>query len=166
IQVSNGSDITLTGNTLSGNNIGIALSQVLDGADADGVAVTITHSVFSTNAIGISFDNTTATVRSNTFAGNTSGIVNGNPTILIDAERNYWGAADGPQNLGGSGDSYSGNVDADPFLTAQLSVLGVNPQGILVQPVVGQSFTVAVGVIYAAYPASAGDFSAVIDWGD
>ncbi len=37
-------------------------------------------------------------------------------TPLINAEYNYWGAPDGPGNLGGSGDTYQGNVDADPWL--------------------------------------------------
>ncbi|MGZ0173121.1 MAG: right-handed parallel beta-helix repeat-containing protein [Planctomycetales bacterium] len=48
--------------------------------------------------------------------GNGNGInAAGSSSVL--AEDNYWGAADGPSNLGGSGDSYIGNVDADPFLT-------------------------------------------------
>src|SRR5690606_555000 len=38
---------------------------------------------------------------------------------VLNAENNYWGAADGPSNLGGSGDSYTGNVDANPFLAAR-----------------------------------------------
>jgi hypothetical protein len=51
----------------------------------------------------------------------------------VNGEYNYWGADDGPSNLGGTGDSYSGLVDADPFLmqspwidTTPPQILGVD----------------------------------------
>jgi len=60
------------------------------------------------------------TLYNNQIEGNTYyGILNQSASE-VNAEDNYWGAADGPSNLGGSGDSYleayPDNVDADPFL--------------------------------------------------
>ncbi len=76
-------------------------------------------STISNNSIGIHAQAavTGLVVSDNDISGNGTGIKNlsGDP---INAENNYWGAADGPSSLGGSGDSYSGNVDASPYLTA------------------------------------------------
>lgn len=52
--------------------------------------------------------------------GQEPGHLGGSPGPLVNAGNNFWGAADGqthPSNPGGTGDSYVGNVDADPFLT-------------------------------------------------
>jgi CSLREA domain-containing protein len=57
------------------------------------------------------------TISDSQIEGNDVGIENEGTNIVL-AENNYWGAANGPSNLGGSGDGYTGNVDADPFLTS------------------------------------------------
>lgn len=68
------------------------------------------------NNIGLTL-NQPSTVLNNRFQDNTTAILMGGGSTLI-AENNYWGAANGPKTLGGAGDAYSGNVDADPFLTS------------------------------------------------
>ena len=65
---------------------------------------------------------TTSAVNNNCFVGNTAqsggGVFRGgSPTV--NAENNWWGAANGPSEAGfGSGDGVSSNVDFDPFLTS------------------------------------------------
>ena len=68
----------------------------------------------------------------NHIEGNSTGVYEYNsPTSVVNAENNYWGAADGPSPLGGSGDSYIGNVDAAPFLSSLPPCL-VNVQEVLI----------------------------------
>lgn len=54
----------------------------------------------------------------NNIVGNTEyGVINDDPeNDVFDAEGNWWGAADGPSDVGpGSGDAVSSNVDFDPW---------------------------------------------------
>lgn len=51
-------------------------------------------------------------IADNHFVANTIALA---ATSLALAEANYWGAPDGPTNLGGSGDRFNGAVDAEPF---------------------------------------------------
>ena len=57
-----------------------------------------------------------ASVTNSLIQGNGTGALNQGAALLL-AENNYWGADDGPAPVG-SGDSISGNVDADPFFTS------------------------------------------------
>ncbi len=76
---------------------------------------TIQCSTFSNNSIGILQSAVSGqVVINNDIFGNGIGVMNSSGD-LIDAQNNYWGAADGPSSLGGSGDSFTGNVDAAPF---------------------------------------------------
>jgi hypothetical protein len=67
----------------------------------------------------------TNSLNENSISGNAVGVRYAG-TETIDAENNWWGAADGPSGAGpGSGDSVVGaTVDFDPFLTAELPECG------------------------------------------
>ncbi|MEM7111260.1 MAG: choice-of-anchor D domain-containing protein [Chloroflexota bacterium] len=82
-----------------------------------GTPLNVNCTVFQNNIAGIELS-IGATLTNNSLSGNGVGVVNGNGGVTVTAENNYWGAIDGPSNLGGAGDSYSGTVDADPFLTS------------------------------------------------
>ena len=75
------------------------------------------------NISGVSFTaiSNNSLVEDNNLFNNDVAVSNGFNDPLVDAEGNFWGTADGPSNLGGSGDSYVGNVDANPFLTTRAS---------------------------------------------
>ena len=102
---------TLSNLTVSGRNNGIVLSNSDE--------TLISCSSLTGNGVGLWVNGSSVdtTIMESQIEGNGTGVLNlgGN---LVMAEQNYWGAADGPGNLGGSGDTYSGNVDADPFLTS------------------------------------------------
>ncbi|MFC2136352.1 hypothetical protein ACFLTH_17185 [Bacteroidota bacterium] len=78
---------SITGNTLTGNSVGIWARQY-------GAVVTATGNTITGNTVGIQNDGTTS----------------------VTAENNWWGAADGPSGEGsGTGDSVSTFVDYDPW---------------------------------------------------
>ena len=85
--------------------------------------ITVVTSIITNNTTGVEVSATPTGVALNQdeFQGNSTAVVNGGPQV--DATNSYWGAANGPTNLGGSGNGYTGNVNASPFLTAV-------PQGI------------------------------------
>jgi hypothetical protein len=67
--------------------------------------------------IGTSVNATTVQVHYNNIFGNSPNGVTNKATAMLDAENNWWGAADGPGGAGsGSGDSVSANVDFDLWL--------------------------------------------------
>ena len=125
-----GLDLSWTGEGKSGTGISLSSSvnstidEVMVMNRATGVYassssdVTMNCTSVLNNGTGISVTGSSSdiTLNYNHIAGNSNGAAN-SAAALVDAEYNYWGAADGPTNLGGAGDSYSGNVDADPFLT-------------------------------------------------
>ncbi len=85
-----------------------------------GTNIAVLCSDFFDNITGLYTDSAGAAVQENNFQGNATALYfDGN------AEYNYWGAADGPSNLGGSGDGYWGIVDADPFLTELSTCQGI-----------------------------------------
>lgn len=102
---------------------GLTVQNVTVSNRATGIDVTngsnlaVTCSAFLQNGMGMLTNISGAAVIDNHFEGNTKALRN-NSVALLTAENNYWGAADGPSNLGGSGDSYDNAVDADPFLTS------------------------------------------------
>jgi Ca2+-binding RTX toxin-like protein len=86
------------------------------------------------NVVGVKIQNSVTTdliLNNNQIQGNSHGIQNYTETT-VNAEYNYWGAGDGPSNLGGSGDSYYGLVDADPFLTSLPDCLIEIPDGAVI----------------------------------
>jgi hypothetical protein len=78
---------------------------------------TITCSRFEYSNRGLGLLNSSVAVHSSSFVGNSTGIYE-SPGNDIDATSNWWGAANGPSNLGGSGNSYEGLIDASNFLTS------------------------------------------------
>ncbi len=112
LSVNNSNNLTLTENNIAKRSNGISLNG---GAGTHSLTCNVV--TFSSDA-GINISNAQATLTNNTFKGNNTAVRNNSPANLINAENNYWGAANGPSNLGGSGDSYTGNIDADPFLNA------------------------------------------------
>jgi len=78
--------------------------------------------------IGTAVDATTVTVNNNNITGNSPNGVTNKAAALLNAENNWWGAADGPSGAGsGSGDAVSTNVDFDPWLTEEATPQGENP---------------------------------------
>jgi hypothetical protein len=121
-----------SGNTVTGNLVD---SSPFDGMYFDGINNTITcNRVVNNGGAGIYFDSTASfgttagtpnTVNMNSIAGNAAGmdasVVLAPPDI--DATGNWWGAADGPSDAGGSGatgsgDSVTVNVDFSAFATS------------------------------------------------
>jgi len=136
-----GEDVTGTGLQLN-NSAGIELSDVtvagrVRGLDINNTVNTqILCSSLVENTVGLRVVGASpgAIVNDSQIADNDTGIQNLS-TATVLAENNYWGAADGPSNLGGSGDSYIGNVDADPFLTRLPDCLvDVQPVDVDVKP--------------------------------
>jgi len=87
-------------------------------------------------------------INNNSITGNANYGVNNNTPTMVNAENNWWGAADGPDDddgvINGSGDKISTNVDADPYLTADpwINILELDVQGdpVYLQP--GQTVTI------------------------
>lgn len=108
--------------TVKNRKTGISLDGNTD------VAVSCT--TLMENTTGLSSGNSIGGALSEAhIAGNGAGITTGPSHPLFNAENNYWGHASGPRNLGGSGDSYSGNVDADPWLASMPACLVPDTDG-------------------------------------
>ena len=78
--------------------------------------------------IGTAVNAGTVTVNNNNITNNSVNGVTNKATAQLDAENNWWGAADGPSGNGpGTGDAVSTNVDFDPWLAAPAVPQGQNP---------------------------------------
>ena len=108
--------------------------QIIDSSDNDVVDTTASNhsegirfdnlsednrascSAFTANTIGVVAKSTfvSASVANSLIQDNGTGVLNQAPVVLL-AENNYWGSADGASPPGG-GDTISGNIDADPFV--------------------------------------------------
>ena len=79
--------------------------------------------------IGTAVNVATVHVNNNNVTANTVNGVTNKATAVLDAENNWWGAADGPGSPAGpgSGDGVSINVDFDPWLTEAAVPQGENP---------------------------------------
>jgi Ca2+-binding RTX toxin-like protein len=112
-------DGTAVKKSSSNSNLVSATDVSRTSGDPVGTASTVSlHcSRIQDNAKGILVRNaaTGVVVNDNIIAGNTLYGVQNVTASVVNAEMNYWGSADGPSNLGGSGDGYDGDVDADPF---------------------------------------------------
>jgi hypothetical protein len=127
----------ISGNTFSGNGrSGLALTGFGGSGDSTRGAQgnSVTNNCFSgnlTEAVFFSSGQFPGTISTNTFnqnniSGNTAGATY-TGTETINAENNWWGAADGPSG-DGTGSGYSvngasggGAIDFDPFLTVEAS---------------------------------------------
>lgn len=120
-----GMDFSYAGNSPSGTGLyiadgsnntihGVQVSDRISGIRIDGAHDTAVHcSELLNNSTGVFVSGapTTVEVTMNHFGGNTLAVRNSNASS-VDARFNYWGAPDGASTNGGSGDAYSGNVDA------------------------------------------------------
>ena len=115
IRFSNSNDIKVCNSSFTNWNYGL---RSLGNSNT----YNLTCNSFTTNTRGIDLaDTEKVTIQENDFLGNTSfAIVTSNPNG-IKAQENYWGSADGSSTDGGSGDAYSGIVDASNFLTSNSS---------------------------------------------
>lgn len=110
------------------------------GVDVENVAaVTFDHVTFRNNAVaGVTVvGSASATLANCEFSGNSAGIVRLSGTV--DARLCYWGAADGPSGVGGSGQSVSSGVLYEPWLagapTSPQSVLTASQRNRTFSPV-------------------------------
>ena len=142
ILAQSGSDLTLTGNTITDNGDGITISKsqgvISDNTISDnrdtGMAVLssspkITNNTISGNDVGIHAGSAAnPVIHENNIQGNTSyGIYNGDTSVVINGENNWWGHESGPwdnsndTNIGGlynpegQGDKISDAVDYEPW---------------------------------------------------
>ncbi len=116
-----------TGLAISGSSSVFAESLTIDNwstgvSVASSSNVTVTASAITNNTTaGVTVDATSTgvTLNQDVFQGNppSSAVVNNNASATVDATNNFWGAANGPSNLDGTGNGYTGNVNASPFLT-------------------------------------------------
>ncbi len=122
--------VTITGNIIDSNNgsgVGIGSSGQSN--------LTISGNIISNNSVegwGIDTVGVNVVAHNNSFTGNGAGVDwYGGTTNTIDATNNWWGAADGPGDVGpGSGDSVnSTNVIFDPFLQSSPNLAGVGCPG-------------------------------------
>ena len=109
ILISGSSGITLEALTVSGRATGVSIASASD------VAVQCMSILDNTTGVYVTGSSSGIVLNYNHIAGNSNGVANS--AAVVNAEYNYWGSPTGPSNLGGTGDSYSGLVDADPFLT-------------------------------------------------
>jgi len=111
LSIRSSTGMTVDALTISGRNTGV---------DNNGSVGTLIHcsSILNNNTgIRIAGASEGVAIHDSHIEGNLTGIRN-QSTLAVDATDNFWGAADGPINLGGTGDSYTGNVNADGFLTS------------------------------------------------
>jgi len=81
----------------------------------------ITYNNITNNRIGIDCWWSNSTIHWNNIHNNTVyGVNNLNPSITINAENNYWGSPNEPQE----GVDYEGLVDYDPWETAPIEEAG------------------------------------------
>jgi uncharacterized repeat protein (TIGR01451 family) len=136
--------VLITGNDFDGNDvvstgtppfaaIYITSNHATFGARNDAVTITcneivdFVHGITVYDAVGAAPGGlppgVAVDVHTNNITGNSAyGIYNDGTSEVIDAELNWWGAADGPSGAGpGSGDAISANVDADPWLSGPQS---------------------------------------------
>lgn len=128
-------DMMITGNSFTGNwRSGLALTGFGGSGDSTRGAQgnSVTNNCFSGNlAEAVFFSSgqfpgtiSTNTLNNNNISGNAAGATYAG-TETINAENNWWGAADGPSGDGtGSGDAVNGMggggaIDFDPFLTTE-----------------------------------------------
>ncbi|RPI31256.1 MAG: hypothetical protein EHM70_11910 [Chloroflexota bacterium] len=123
-EISGGGTATISGNTIT-NNRGSRLNRTSAGIltarwSGDSPTVTIEKNRILNNATGILVDGAgnNVTVRFNSIVDNTVGLENDGTSSVV-AENNWWGCNGGPGDAGCN--IVSGNVDADPWLTFQIS---------------------------------------------
>jgi len=115
IVIGGADDNTITGNTISSNDIGIEVRKSTD-EEVPGTPNYV--GPYQPGLANISADGNV--VHNNWLCSNTTYGVNHTQTGvgLLDAENNWWGWKDGPGPVGpGSGDNVSTNVDYDPWTT-------------------------------------------------
>ena len=127
IRINGGSGTTLTGNTFDSNGVsGIRFKETM-------TTVTMTGNTVTNNPIGIEItdsvdDVSTWAVNYNHIVGNTAyGISNAAVAGTLDAEDNWWGSANGPVhidntfNVGSQGDESTNFVDYVPWYDTTMS---------------------------------------------
>ncbi|MGH9315576.1 MAG: Ig-like domain-containing protein [Thermoanaerobaculia bacterium] len=118
-----GAGVTATTIAYATVSYGGSTAYTYGGVTVEGSAPTLDHVTLSNNAYaGVRTNGATPTIANCAFSGNTAGIVNQTPTVLLDAKLNWWNATSGPSGSGpGSGQSITGGVLFDPWLTASAS---------------------------------------------
>ncbi|MEI6236580.1 MAG: choice-of-anchor D domain-containing protein, partial [Planctomycetota bacterium] len=122
-----------TGLTLDSNCTGFNGTNIVASNRSTGIVLptgTISCSGFLNCDTGVAVGNA-LTISQSVLQGNTTAINSGsNP---VTATNNYWGAANGPSNLGGTGNGYTGSaITASPFLTtAPACTCGTIPKGLI-----------------------------------
>jgi parallel beta-helix repeat protein len=140
ISSNNGSEVTISQNTITGATAGITTSSGL----LRNSTITVTDNRIYGNDYGIYLEsvtgNSTVLVKSNSLASNANyGLYVKNSTVTINATHNWWGHATGPSGgvadpitrrvADGSGVAISGNVHFDPWLAAYLCTLTISSTG-------------------------------------
>ena len=116
-------DSALIGDIGTPNSAGIGGAVYNNSANLpEAASVVVTNSIIRANSDGFYHDNATTRVNTSCIEDNGAGFVNNTPDEVQDATNNWWGATDGPSDLGGStatgsGDGVTAGVDFSGFYT-------------------------------------------------
>ena len=120
-ELSNIDHLTFSNNVVSGSSgseVAIVTDFIGVGADTSVSTVTVSGNTFTnwgSRGLRIGDGVTGVTVSDNQFLDSGEALKNEDASE-VDAEENWWGAADGPGGIGpGSGSTISGNVDYEPW---------------------------------------------------
>lgn len=130
-------DASITNNLVSGaSSYGILLHSPF--------AQSVTCNTVTGSGIGIQVNDTSAapTINYNNIVGNTTWGLNNLSNNMVNAENNWWGAADGPS---GAGDAVSDNVDFEPFRTSPSTCAPGDFEGPITSKVVATPNPVPMG---------------------
>jgi len=140
ISSNNGSEVTISQNTITGATAGITTSSGL----LRNSTITVSDNRIYGNDYGIYLEsvtgNSTVLVKSNSLASNANyGLYVKNSTVTVNATNNWWGHASGPSGgvadpvtaraADGTGAAVSRYVRFDPWLTAYLCTLRIYSAG-------------------------------------
>lgn len=128
-----GIDVQRTGTTVEGNQIFEMTGAGISFSGTGATGSVLNNAIYDNTGNGITLANNvpiaSVTINNNLIYNNTgTGLQNQHATLTVNAENNWWGAANGPGGAGpGSGDDISARVDADPFLSAVPTAAGLPP---------------------------------------
>lgn len=115
------------------SNVTVKENNIYDNDDTNDTKYTGSAGIWLTP------DASTTGLNDNCITGNADFGVKNEAATVVDAENNWWGAADGPSGTGsGSGDGVSANVDYDPWQTVPIA-------GVCAPPVVEVTIDIKPG---------------------
>jgi len=140
LSITNGSEVTITDNLLTGAEAGVSTRNGL----LNGSALTITDNQIYKNDYGIHLESvagaSTVLINLNSLAQNADyGVYVGSSTVIVNATDSWWGHASGPSGdvvdpvtnkvADGEGAAVSEHVNFDPWVTEWTNILEISSGG-------------------------------------